>query len=149
MKLYDYYFFRMFKSTNTTNKSIPEWSSIITMSILWAINIFSVLVYFDFPIKETNKNVFGACFLTIIALHYLYFLSKNRYLKIIKRFTKSKYNKNLFHDILIVFYACASIFIFFKLLGIEMKYSIGLSLFVICTSVFGYFKGRNDNKNSN
>ncbi|TGV00246.1 hypothetical protein [Flavivirga rizhaonensis] len=149
MNFYDYYFYRMYKSTNITNKSIPEWSTIIAISILFAINLFSILISCEYPIESIGEEGFGAIPLIIVALNYFYFLFNKRYLKIIDKYKGSKYNSNLFHDTIIVTYACLSIFIIFRVLNADYIYPIGLSLFIIATSLFGYIKSKSlNNKDS-
>jgi len=143
MNFYDYYFYRMFKSTNTVNRSIPEWSSIITIALLLSLNVFSLLLYFDYSIEKIGRNGFKYIILGLIVVHYFYFLFKKRHLKIIEHYQNSKNDKNLLHDFIVLTYTCLSIFILFRQIGMEDKYTIGLCLFVIATSVFGYFKGLN------
>ncbi len=144
MNFFDYYFYRMFKSTNTVNKSIPEWSSMITIALLLSLNIFSLLFYFDYPIEKIGRNGFKYIILVLIVISYFYFLFKKRHLKIIEHYQNSKNDRNLLHDLIVLTYACLSIFILFRQIGMEDKYTVGLCLFVIATSVFGYFKGLND-----
>lgn len=143
MRLYDYLFYRIYKSINVTNKSIPEWSTIITISILLAINLFSILLYYQYPIESIGEKGFGLIPLLTVAINYIYFIFNKRYLKIIDNYNNSKFNDNLFHDIIIVTYACLSIFILFKLLEVKKVYTVGVIIFIIATSLYSYIKKAN------
>ncbi len=141
MKLfYDYIFYRLYKSVNIINKSIPEWSIIIALSTILFLNIFSILIFFNFPIKHVN--IFIALQIFILIIHYFVFLKNKRFLKIIKQFNNSKNKKNLFHDILILCYFCFSYLIFSKFLGLVYESSIPTLLLMILGSLFVFFKTR-------
>jgi len=138
LHFYDYIFYRIYKSTNIINKSIPEWSTIITIATIVSINIFSLIIYFDFPIESIGRNGFGLMPLIIIAIHYFIFLSNKRHRKIISHFNKSKNRNNLFHDILILSYCSVSIYILFNLLGMELKSSMIVISTLAATSTIVY-----------
>ena len=144
MKLYDYIFYRIFKATNITNKSIPEWSTIISMSLILFINIFSVLLFVDYPIEQIGENRFKYSSILIILVHYMIFLRNKRYVKIIDKYDNSTRKANIYHDIIIMIYASISVFIFFKLIKIEIKYSILIILFMVGYSLFVYLFGKKD-----
>jgi len=73
-KIYDYVFYSIYRNTSITNKSIPDWSTIIAISILLALNIFSILIYAKYDIESIGEKGFGAIPLILIGINYLYFL---------------------------------------------------------------------------
>ena len=135
-KIYDYVFYSIYKNTSVTNKSIPEWSTIISISIIIAFNLFSILIFFDFDIKLIGEKGFGITPLMIIGLNYLYFLRNKRHLDILKEFEKIE--NNLIYDILILVYVCLSIFFLFSVLEANLKYPLILITAVILFSLIPY-----------
>lgn len=140
-KYYDLLFYRMYKVTYRTNKSITEWSTIIWMSVLLSLNVFSLLIYFDFPIAKLKRIGFMAIPLLIIILNYLCFLYKNRYLKILDEFDKS--GKAYFLvDVFSFLYALFSFVVLFKLLNAKDEH-IYIVVFLLCAvSLYSYLAGR-------
>lgn len=132
-KIYDYVFYSIYRNTSITNKSIPDWSTIIAISILLALNIFSILIYIDYDIKSIGKEGFGAIPLILVGLNYLYFLKDKRYIDILNRFENQK-NK-VFWDSIVLIYACVSVFILFCLLEIELKTTLFITGFVAITAL--------------
>ncbi len=88
IKILDYFFYRLYKNTSVTNKSIPEWSSIIAISIILTFNIFSILVLLDFDLKLIGEKGSKTIPLILIGINYFAFLYKKRYLNIIDTMTK-------------------------------------------------------------
>lgn len=142
MKYYDYFFYRIYKSINVTNKSIPEWSTIIVISVLLTMNFISAALFFELKIEKIGGYGFKAIPLTFIALNYMYFLFKDRYKCIIKTFNNTKYKKSIFYDLLILSYYIVSVFVYFHFLGIEYTYSLALVFVVILTSLYGYIRSK-------
>lgn len=128
----DYLFYRLYKNAIPTNKSIPEWSSIIVISIILTFNIFSVLVLMDYDIKSIGEKGAKTIPLVLIGLNYFCFLYKKRYLKIIERFDQEK--KKLIFDILVLLYVIGSILFFFYLANVGIKYWIYIIVFVLIIS---------------
>jgi len=135
--IYDYVFYSVYKNTSIINKSIPEWSTIIAISILLALNIFSILLYIEYDIESIGEKVFGAIPLILTGVNYFYFLKNKRYLNILKKYDKTK--NNLIYDILILAYACISVFILFSLLEAELKYPLILITVIILSVLITYF----------
>ena len=83
-KIYDYVFYSIYRNTGITNKSIPDWSTIIAISILLSMNIFSILIYIKYDIESIGETGFVSIPLLLIGINYLYFL-KNKTLLIKER----------------------------------------------------------------
>ncbi|GFZ93087.1 hypothetical protein GCM10011531_26400 [Aquaticitalea lipolytica] len=135
-KIYDYVFFSIYRSLNITNKSIPEWSAIILISLLLFVNIFSILIYIDYDIKSIGKKGFGIITSLLIGLNYLYFLKGKRYLIILNRFDEQK-NK-LICDSIVLLYACISVFTFLCFLGIELERTSYMTGFVALSALIPF-----------
>ena len=53
---YNFYYSRIYNSLNKTNKSIPEWSSMLAISTLfWILILFRYLGFNNFPFKSIGK----------------------------------------------------------------------------------------------
>ena len=140
MNLYDYVFYRIYKSLNISNKSIPEWSTTFTISTVIFFNLFSLFIFLDYSIKSLGEPKFKVLTASILIFHYFYFLFKNRYLRIIDKFEKSKFKKNIYHDIIVVVYICLSIFVFFDFLKIEILNSLILIGLILISSIYSFMK---------
>lgn len=148
MIFFDYIFYRIYRSNNIVNKSIPEWSAIIVMSLILMFNIISVLLYIDYDLKSLNANYLRYSLFVIIGMNYFFFLHKQRHLKIIKKYGHSNLGKNILHDILILLYACISVYFFFNLLKVELKYSVFVISIIIISSSLAWLWGKSIAKNN-
>ena len=135
-KIYDYVFYSIYRNTSITNKSIPDWSTIIAISILLALNVFSILIYAEYDIESIGEKGFGAIPLVLVGINYLYFLRNDRYKNILNRF-KNHRNK-LISDSLVLTYACISVFALFYVLGIELKTTLFVTGFIALTGIIPY-----------
>ncbi len=131
---YNFYYSRIYKSLNKTNKSIPEWSSMLAISIFLAFNIFTVLGFFNFPFKSIGKIGFFMIPISMAILNYFYFIHTKRYKKIIKKY---KNKKALGFDILILTYIGITFFLFQYSVGVSMANSIlAPSVIVVIILIF-------------
>lgn len=135
-KIYDYVFYSIYRNTSITNKSIPDWSTIIAISILLALNIFSILIYAEYDIEPIGEKGFGAIPLILVGMNYLYFLKNKRYQNILNGF-ENQQNK-LFWDSIVLTYACVSVFILFYILGIELNTTLFVTGFIALTGIIPY-----------
>tara|TARA_R110002074_G_C12026241_1_gene617028 strand:- start:83 stop:514 length:432 start_codon:yes stop_codon:yes gene_type:complete len=135
-KIYDYVFYSIYRNTSITNKSIPDWSTIIAISILLALNVFSILIYAEYDIESIGEQGFGAIPLILVGINYLYFLKNKRYQNILNGF-KNQQNK-LFWDSIVLTYACVSVFILFRILEIGLKTTLLLTGFIALTGIIPY-----------
>ena len=103
-------------------------------------NVFSLFIFFDYSIKSISEPKFKVLIATILIFHYFYFLFKNRYLRIIEKFKKSKFKKNIYHDIIVIVYICLSIFMFFNFLKIEILNSLILIGLILISSIYSFMK---------
>ena len=135
-KIYDYVFFSIYRNTSITNKSIPDWSTIIVISILLALNIFSILIYAEYDIESIGEKGFGAIPLILVGINYLYFLKNDRYKNILNGF-KNHRNK-LLSDSIVLTYACVSVLTLFYVLRIELKTTLFVTGFIALTGIIPY-----------
>ena len=139
IKIPDYIFYRLYKNSSVTNKSIPEWSSIFIISIALSFNVISVLIFFGFDIELIGKKGFQLIPIIFIGINYFVFLYKKRYLNIINQFDQIE-NK-LIYDILVLLYISGSILIFFYLAEMGIKYWIYIiALILIISQVPNFIK---------
>lgn len=139
MNFYDYIFYRIYKSINITNKSIPHWSSVFAISSVEIVNILTLFKYFNYSVSE---NIFKILAISLVLLNYFIFLFNKRYLNIIKFFDDKSLKNNFFFDVLIVIYICFSILVFFYLLNLKLVYSLVLISVVVITSLLAYMKSK-------
>lgn len=139
MRLLNILFYRLFSFAYKTNKSVTEWSTIITMSILFTLNVISISVFFNVSIEAIGKNGFRLLPVLFIVLNWFYFLKGNRYKKLIQAPPIS--NNLVFVDILIIIYIIISVCFFYLVLEIGLKYIfISISLLAIVL-IIAYFDG--------
>ena len=123
MNFYEFLFARIHNSLYQTNKSITEWSTIVSISILLFFNIFSILLYSNIKITPDDSDYFKFLILVIIGLNYFYFIYKKRYISLLEKYKENK--KNLFlKNLLVLAYIFISTISFFKILGVNNKYTI-------------------------
>ncbi len=135
-KIYDYVFYSIYRNTSITNKSIPDWSTIIAISILLALNIFSILIYAEYDIESIGEKGFGAIPLLLVGINYLYFLKNKRYQNIINGF--ENHQNKLFWDSIVLTYVCVSVFILFYILGVELNTTLFVTGFIALTGIIPY-----------
>ena len=87
LNLYEKLFLYIFISTTRTNKSIPEWSTTIFLSVITANYLLSFGILSPFDMKIIGRNGFIIFMLASIAIHWHYFLRNNR---ITNKFQKVK-----------------------------------------------------------
>lgn len=144
MILLDILFYRLFFLANKTNKSIPEWSTIILISILQFFNLISVLLYFDIPIEKIGKDMFRIIPVILIGINWIYFLMTKRYEKIL---TIPPITRNIkLTDTIIILYVVFSIFFFFTMLKIKIKYLMLTYTLLSIVSFIAYFDGKRRKK---
>jgi len=137
---FDLLFYRAFKISSRTNKTITEWSTIIWISILFSLNVFSIIIYSDFPIMNLKREGFMAIPVVFIILNYFYFLHRDRYLEINKKFDQAKKKYFLF-DTFFFLYSLFSFVILFKLLNAKDEYIFFIVILMCVMSLYSYFVG--------
>jgi hypothetical protein len=145
MNFYEFLFARIHNSLYQTNKSITEWSTIVSISILLFFNIFSILLYSNIKITPDDSDYFKFLILVIIGLNYFYFLYKNRYISLLEKYKENK--KNLFlKNLLVLAYIFISTISFFKILGVNNKYTIVIVCVYGLIILNAYLKSRKNQK---
>jgi hypothetical protein len=110
MKLLDYTFGILYQQINKTNKSIPEWSSIILISTVQLINLLTVLIYFNIDLPKVSKAKFFIGAFGLLFINWILFLYKGRYKSILKNLAN---RMTWFRRFLVFSYIILSIFAFF------------------------------------
>ena len=116
LNIYEKLFLGTFSSISRTNKSIPEWSTIICISTLIFINLVSLLKLINYNFKHVDRELFQASIFLIIILNWFYFLKNNR---IQKKLKKVKYKLKTIEKIIIGLYSFGSALFFFIVLEIQ------------------------------
>ncbi|MNQ86236.1 hypothetical protein D3C85_1014240 [compost metagenome] len=114
MNVFNYVFYKMYKSTAKVNNLYPEIPTIIFLSALLFLNIVSVLLIFNVSIKQISLNGIYLIITIILLFNFFYFLKNDKYKEILHEFDSKK--KILFLDVLIFIYPFITFFVCFKLL---------------------------------
>ena len=122
MILFKILFYVLYSFAYRTNKSITEWSTIITISILFTFNLITVLLFMNISIEKIGENGFKSIPVIFIVINWFYFIRKKSYLKIIENSPIS--NNKFLSNILVILYVLISIALFFKVLNIPIGYLI-------------------------
>lgn len=138
MNFYNILFVRVFNSLYQTNKSIPEWSSIVAISMFLFFNIISILLFFDVEIILFGSSFFQYTPLVLITLNYFYFLHDKKYLHFLEKYNRSSY----LSSVLVLIYIFASTILFFKMLKMDNKYTIGIIGVYGLLILNAYLKGK-------
>ena len=117
MNLYNYTFYKIYKSISRVNNYSPEISATIWLSILIGMNIMSTLLYLKFKLEQISLNSIYIALTIIYIFNFLFFIKNKKYIKIIKQFD-SENNKTIF-NYLILFYPFISFYLMFKTLKID------------------------------
>ena len=145
MNFYEFLFARIYSSLYQTNKSITEWSTIVSISILLFFNIFSIVLSSNIKITPNDSDSFKFLILAIIGLNYFYFLYKKRYISLLEKYKENK--KNLFlKNLLVLAYIFISTISFFKILGLNNKYTIVIVCVYGLIILNAYLKSRKNQK---
>ncbi len=117
MNLYNYIFYRIYRTTSRVNNIFPEFSTSIYLSILIFINILSIILLLKIPLERIGLNAIYAGLTIIYVVNHMYFIKNNRYKKIIEQFDKKK--GVIFLNVMILIYPYLSFFFLFKILKID------------------------------
>lgn len=135
---YEKIYLTAFIAISRTNKSIPEWSTTFFFSLLFFMNLVSILVFLNFDLKNNGNGKLQFGFVIIILLHWFYFLKNNR---AIKKFKKVKYEIKNIEKVMTGIYCLGSLALFFFALDMGIKYYLIVSgiwiLLVLSINEFG------------
>lgn len=126
----------MFEETYRTNKSIPEWSSMIIFSLIILLNIISITILLNISLLSNGKIVVLTLLTIILILNYFYFLKNNRYKEILKYYRNKEFPT--FYHYLVILYELISFFICVKLIGLNIYESLILIGIIITVKVFAF-----------
>lgn len=118
MNIYNYIFFKMFVASSKTNKSIPEWSTMIAFSVLLFFNIITIInVFFEeYIYLFSDKNISIGLGIILMIINYFKFLHKNAYLKIVETYKEETKKQNYLRGGFVLLYVVGSVYIFFETL---------------------------------
>ena len=128
INIYELIFLNLFSSFSRTNKSIPEWSTITCLSVLFMLNLVSLGVLLDLDVSKYGRTSFLIIIAAIITMHWFYFLKDGR---ILKKFKKLKSRTNTNGKIITGLYSYGSFALLFHSLKLNWTY------FFIIIVVFG------------
>lgn len=122
MNLYYFLYYRIYKATYRTNKSIIEWSSMFAVSTLIYFNFISIVILVSGGnmSKDIGKVLFKWSMIGIIGINYLIFIKNKKYVDIVSRFKKNKKANSFIAGVLVLVYVFLSILMFLKQLGIKI-----------------------------
>ena len=142
MNVFNYVFYRMYKSTSKVNDLYPEIPTIIFLSALMFLNLGSILLILDVSIENIGLNGIYLITTIILFLNLYYFLKNDKYKEIILEYDSKK--KLLFLDVLIFIYPFISFYVCFKLLKMTNN-QIGFTLIgLLLIEIFGYFSKKKE-----
>lgn len=120
MNIYHLIYYRIYKATYRTNKSVIEWSSMIALSVLIYFNFISLVTIIDQGrlSKDFGEILFKWSVFGILYINYLIFIRDKRYLNVVSEFSQNKKANSFTAGILILSYVILSPLLFLKLLGV-------------------------------
>lgn len=137
MNLFNYFFYRIYKSTSKVNDLFPEIATIIFLSALIFINIASILLLLNVSIEKFGLNGIYLIITIILGFNFFYFLKDDNYKIIIDKYDLRK--RYSFIDILIFLHPFISVFIFFKLLEMTNAQICFTLLVLLLVEIYAYF----------
>ncbi len=144
MNLYNYIFYRIYKTTSRINNIFPEFSTSIYLSILIFINILSIILFMEIPLDRIGLNNIYIGLTIIYVVNHLYFINKNRYKKIVENFDKKE--NSFFLNLLILIYPYVSFFLLFKTLKIDNISTFVTIGILILIDIIALFSSNSDDK---
>ncbi|WP_456315076.1 hypothetical protein [Pseudomonas shirazensis] len=137
MNIFNYVFYKLYKSTSKVNDLYPEIATVVFLSALLFLNIGSLLLIFNFSIEKIGINGIYLIITIILCFNLYYFLKNDKYKRIVSEYDSKK--SVLLLDILIFLYPFVSFFVCFKLLRMTNK-QIGFTLIgLLLIEIYGYF----------
>ncbi len=143
MNFYDHLYFNIYKSLSRTNKSIPEWSTIIVICILFWFNLLSVTKIAEINIMGLDKQQVYVAMGVIFGIHYLYFLFKNR---ITKKIERQEPKTNFLSKALTMGYVLGTFSLFSYITEMKIEYYLILVLGIISTTAITHYFYKEDKK---
>ena len=112
MNPYYYFYYKVYKSVSKTNKSIPEWSSALVVSLFPYFNVMTIALYLKISGIEflPSKSIMVSLFVLLMVFNFYFFLRNEFYKSIIKKYDKLNYS--LTGSAIVLIYIISSIVAF-------------------------------------
>jgi len=107
MNPYNYLFYRIYSFALRLKVSDSEITASIAVSVLFFYNVLFImkLIKFKFINSKNDAIIFG---LALIAINFLYFLRKKRFLKIKEKYEKESMLQKIIGSLIVIIYLIAS-----------------------------------------
>nr|WP_298930977.1 hypothetical protein [uncultured Allomuricauda sp.] len=125
LNIYEKLFFYVYTSTSRTNKSIPDWSTTIFISVATTLYMFAIGILSPLDMKSLGRKGFMFSMLFVIAIHWFYFLRNGR---IFEKFKKLKPKASLTGKILSGLYTFGGFAALFYTLGMDWTYTLIIAI---------------------
>lgn len=145
LKIYDYLFYRQYKSIASVNKISPKFSAIIYFSLLIFINVMSILLLFKNSIETIGLNAIYALLTLILVFNFWRYNKK--YKTIIAEF--DEINRHRVWNYLVFFYPYISFFILFKILEFEYSMIVTTIVILFIIDAIAYMYSEEENLKNN
>lgn len=144
MNIYNYTYYRIYRSISRINNLFPAFSTSVYLSILIFINLTSILLLLKIPLDKIGLNALYLGLTGVYVLNYIYIIKKNRYKEILEKFDKEE--NNIFLNLIIYIYPFLSFFIFFKTLEIDNTTTFITVGILVLIDIIARFLGNSDDK---
>lgn len=125
-KAYDFLFYCLFDRIKTTDSEVP---TIIYLSVLLLINIFSIFSNFYFFDSLLTSKFFVYGILTFFLIFNIFYFEKNKYyIKIIKKYNQ---NKSKYINIVGLFYPIVSFLYLMFVFDVDFVYMIIITVVLL------------------
>ena len=142
MNFYNYIFYKIYKSISGVNKFAPEMPTIIWLSLLIMMNVFSGIIFFKIPLEKIGLNNLYIILTFIFVFNFSYFIRKKKYIIIIENYDKEK--RKFIFDYAIAIYPFFSFFLFFKSLKIDNSYIFIMLTILLVLEIYKYLNKDKD-----
>lgn len=142
MNFLNYVFYKIYKSTAKVNDLSPEIATIIFISVLLFLNIFSGLLLLDISIEKIGLNRIYLILTIVLVFNFYYFLRNDRYKKIVDEYSKKP--KNKLCDILIFLYPFVTFFVAFKLLKMSDSNIYFTLIGLLLVEIYAYYNKKKE-----
>lgn len=112
MNPYYYLYYKVYKSVSKTNRSIPEWSSALVISLFPYFNVMTIALYFKIYGIEIlpSKIIVISLFIFYMVFNFYLFVRNDFYKIIIKKHDRLK--NGFLGSLIIIFYLVGSVLAF-------------------------------------
>jgi len=111
MNPYNYLFYRIYSLALRLKVFDGEFSALMTVSVIIYFNILLILDVSDNEFLLNTKEQAVPASLAVIAINFLYFLRKKRFLKIKERYENESMLQKTIGSLIVIIYVIASFFL--------------------------------------